>query len=64
MTDDTPSSPRPLRKPKGFEPAVQRWSAAVPAKHGGYFVTFLGVQGDAQALLGRRGGAPILVGLG
>lgn len=35
----------PLRKPKGFEPTVQRWSVALPTKHRAYFVEFLGVQG-------------------
>ena len=50
MTHDTPAPVRSLRKPKGFEPAVQRWSAAIPAKHAGYFLTFFGVQGDAAAV--------------
>ncbi|MCW2306891.1 phenylacetaldoxime dehydratase family protein [Rhodobium gokarnense] len=41
----------PLRKPKGFEPTVQRWSAGIPAKHEAYFVEFLGIQGpDAPTL--------------
>jgi aldoxime dehydratase len=43
-------SPRPLRKPKGFEPSVQRWSIALAAKHDAFFVTFFGVQGEAASL--------------
>lgn len=35
----------PLRKPKGFEPAVQRWSVALPGKYSAYTVMFFGVQG-------------------
>ena len=50
MTRDALVTPRPLRKPKGFEPAVQRWSVAVPTKHQAYFVTFFGVQGDTDAV--------------
>src|SRR5882757_6800925 len=41
----------PLRRPKGFEPVVQRWSVAVPAKYDAYVVAFFGVQGpDEQAV--------------
>jgi aldoxime dehydratase len=41
----------PLRRPKGFEPTVQRWSASVPGKFDSYVVAIFGVQGDdAQAL--------------
>jgi len=39
-----PPRVHPLRKPKGFEPAVQRWSVAVPAKYDRYQVVFLGIQ--------------------
>ncbi len=34
----------PLRRPKGFEPTVQRWSVAFPKKFGDLYVSFLGVQ--------------------
>ncbi len=34
----------PIRKPKDFVPAVQRWSVALPNRHDRYFVSFYGVQ--------------------
>src|SRR5262249_55090437 len=41
----------PLRKPKGFEPVVQRWSAGLPRKCGSLCIAFHGVQGaDAQTI--------------
>ena len=43
-TVTVPQRVYPLHKPKGFEPAVQRWSVAVPAKYDGYQVLFLGIQ--------------------
>ncbi len=45
MTHETLPVPRPIRKPKGFEPAVQRWSIALAARHDAFYVTFFGVQG-------------------
>jgi aldoxime dehydratase len=35
----------PIRKPKDFVPAVQRWSVALPNRYDRYFVSFYGVQG-------------------
>ncbi|RTL55192.1 MAG: phenylacetaldoxime dehydratase family protein [Bradyrhizobiaceae bacterium] len=43
----------PLRKPKGFEPIVQRWSVGFPNNCAAFGVTFYGVQGsDAAAVYG------------
>jgi aliphatic aldoxime dehydratase len=38
----------PLRKPKGFEPVVQRWSVGFPNKCQAMCVSFYGVQGSAR----------------
>lgn len=41
----------PIRKPKDFVPAVQRWSVALPNRYDRYFVSFYGVQGaNAEAV--------------
>jgi hypothetical protein len=41
----------PLRKPKGFEPVVQRWSVGLPRKCEALCVAFHGVQGkDAETV--------------
>ena len=41
----------PLRKPKGFEPVVQRWSAGFANKCETLCVAFHGIQGrDAQSV--------------
>lgn len=37
----------PLRKPKGFEPVVQRWSAAFPNRCRTLCVAFQGIQGES-----------------
>ena len=55
MFDPLPPRARPLRRPKGFEPAVQRWSLAFPARQQKYFVDFYGVQGPGQAAIEESG---------
>lgn len=41
----------PLRKPKGFEPVVQRWSVGFPRKCDALCVAFHGIQGpNAEAV--------------
>jgi aldoxime dehydratase len=43
----------PIRKPKDFVPAVQRWSVALPNRCDRYFVSFYGIQGkDETAIYG------------
>ena len=47
---DTPAPRRnPLRKPKGFEPTVQRWSVALPRRCEDYLVAFHGMQAPSMA---------------
>lgn len=41
----------PLRKPKDFVPAVQRWSVALPNRFDRYFVAFFGVQGESAKIV-------------
>jgi aldoxime dehydratase len=43
----------PLRKPKGFEPVVQRWSVGFPNKCQAMCVSFYGVQGQARETVYR-----------
>lgn len=50
-----PARRNPLRKPKGFEPVVQRWSVALPQRSRTCHVSFLGVQGPDAAALDATG---------
>jgi hypothetical protein len=43
----------PLRKPKGFEPVVQRWSVGFPNKCQAMCVSFYGVQGPERGTVYR-----------
>jgi aldoxime dehydratase len=48
----------PIRKPKDFVPAVQRWSVALPNRYDRYFVSFCGVQSADAALVYGSGFFP------
>jgi len=48
----------PIRKPKDFVPAVQRWSVALPNRYDRYFVSFYGVQGKDAASVYASGFFP------
>lgn len=53
MTSELRERIYPLRRPKGFEPTVQRWSVAFPTKYDTLFVRFFGVQAADEAALNR-----------
>jgi hypothetical protein len=45
----------PIRKPEGFVPAVQRWSAVFPPECSAIYVNFFGVQGPSDEAIAESG---------